>query len=179
MILDSSCSSLCPIHWNQRLNREWRYSWSSADRRCSNYIWVINDYILYKGASYIRGFMVYIWNASCFYFVRYTTDGRNWTKWFPIRYDLLAKNLDLMLLTGPSIAGWSGWWWYTPQHQCVRPSCGGLLPCWPPYTSAVTCTTTYYHDSQQHMSGHFPPQLQSNKLWWSQLWWTVIPNHPG
>ena len=34
--------------------REWRCSWSSADRRCSNYIWVINNFIAYQGASYIR-----------------------------------------------------------------------------------------------------------------------------
>ena len=54
----SSCSCLCPIHWNQGLNREWRCSWSSADRRCSNYIWVINNYIPYKGASYIRDLTV-------------------------------------------------------------------------------------------------------------------------
>ena len=26
---------------------EWRCSWSSADRRCSNYIWVINNFIAY------------------------------------------------------------------------------------------------------------------------------------
>ena len=36
-----SCSCLCPIHWNQVLSREWRCSWSSTDRRCSNYIEVI------------------------------------------------------------------------------------------------------------------------------------------
>ena len=40
------------------LSREWRCSWSSADRRCSNYIWVINNFIAYQGASYIRGFTV-------------------------------------------------------------------------------------------------------------------------
>ena len=34
------------------------YSWSSADRRCSNYIWVIDNYIAYEGAPYIRGFTV-------------------------------------------------------------------------------------------------------------------------
>ena len=33
------------IHWSQWLSREWRCSWSSADRWCSNYIWVINDFI--------------------------------------------------------------------------------------------------------------------------------------
>ena len=41
MFLVSSCSCLCPIHWSQVLSREWRCSWSSADRRCSNYIWMI------------------------------------------------------------------------------------------------------------------------------------------
>ena len=58
MSLVSSCSCLCPIHWNQVLSWEWRCSWSSADRRCSNYIWVINDFIAYWGASYIRGLTV-------------------------------------------------------------------------------------------------------------------------
>ena len=58
MILISSCRCLCPIHWNQGLNWEWRCSWSSADRRCSNHIWVINDYIAYRGETYIRVSMV-------------------------------------------------------------------------------------------------------------------------
>ena len=42
-----SCSCLCPIHWSQVLSREWRCSWSSADRRCFNYIWVIHNLIAY------------------------------------------------------------------------------------------------------------------------------------
>ena len=45
MFLVSSCSCLCPIQWGQVLSREWRCSWSSADRRCSNYIWVIDNFI--------------------------------------------------------------------------------------------------------------------------------------
>ena len=40
------------------LSREWRCSWSSADRRCSNYIWVIDNFIAYYGVWYIRGFTV-------------------------------------------------------------------------------------------------------------------------
>ena len=56
----TSCSCLCPIHWSQVLSWEWRCSWSSADRRCSNYIWVTNNLIAYKGATYIRGLMVLI-----------------------------------------------------------------------------------------------------------------------
>ena len=58
LFLSSSC--LCPIHWSQVLGREWRYSWSSADRQCSNYIWVINNFVAYWGATYIRGLVVCI-----------------------------------------------------------------------------------------------------------------------
>ena len=43
----SSCNCLRLIHWKQVLSWEWRCSWSSADRRCSNYIWVINNFIAY------------------------------------------------------------------------------------------------------------------------------------
>ena len=50
-------SSLRPIHWSQ-LSREWRCSCSSADRRCSNYIWLINNVIAYQGVTYIRGLTV-------------------------------------------------------------------------------------------------------------------------
>ena len=46
-VLVSSCSCFCPIQWSQVLSRERRCSWSSADRRCSNYIWVIDNFIAY------------------------------------------------------------------------------------------------------------------------------------
>ena len=42
MFLVSSCSCLCAIYWSQVLVRPWRYSWTTANRRCSIYIWVIN-----------------------------------------------------------------------------------------------------------------------------------------
>ena len=58
MFLVSACSCLCAIYWNHMLSWEWRCCWSSADRRCANYIWVINNFIAYKGASYIRDFPV-------------------------------------------------------------------------------------------------------------------------
>ena len=47
MFLVSSRSCLRSIHWSQVLSWEWRCCWSSADRRCSNYIWVINNFIAY------------------------------------------------------------------------------------------------------------------------------------
>ena len=46
-----------PDCWSQVLSREWRCSWSSADRRCFNYIWacwVTSNVIAYWAASYIR-----------------------------------------------------------------------------------------------------------------------------
>ena len=33
----------------------WSCSWSSTDRRCSNYIYLINNFIIYCGVPYIRG----------------------------------------------------------------------------------------------------------------------------
>ena len=53
-----SCGCLRPIHLSQMLSLEWRYSRSRAKRRCSNYIWVINNFIAYKGATYIRSLTV-------------------------------------------------------------------------------------------------------------------------
>ena len=54
MFTVSSCSCLSPIQWSHVLSREWRCSWSSADRWCSNYIWVIDNFIAYQGVTYIR-----------------------------------------------------------------------------------------------------------------------------
>ena len=47
MFLAPPCSCLCSIHWSQVLSWEWICSSNSADRRCSNYIWVINKFIVY------------------------------------------------------------------------------------------------------------------------------------
>ena len=47
MFVVSSCSCLCQIQWGQVLSRGWSCSWSRADRRCSNYIWVINNFVAY------------------------------------------------------------------------------------------------------------------------------------
>ena len=60
MFIVSPCSWLCPIHWSQVLSRKRRCGWSSADRWCSNYIWVINNLIAFKGQSCISGLTVII-----------------------------------------------------------------------------------------------------------------------
>ena len=58
MFLVSACSCLCAMYWSQVLSGEWRCSWSSAERRRSNYIWVINNLIAYQGAAYISDLTV-------------------------------------------------------------------------------------------------------------------------
>ena len=50
--------SKCRIPWSPMSSQEWRCSWSSADRRCSNYIWVNDNFIAYWGSTYIRDFTV-------------------------------------------------------------------------------------------------------------------------
>ena len=55
----SSCSYLWALYWSNVLSQEWRCRWSSAGRRCSNYIWVINNFIAYWKAPYIRDLTVY------------------------------------------------------------------------------------------------------------------------
>ena len=54
IFLLSSYGCFLSIHWSQVLSREWRCSWSSADRRLSNYIWMINNFIVYESATYVR-----------------------------------------------------------------------------------------------------------------------------
>ena len=71
---------------------DWRCSWSSADMRCSNYIWVINNFIDYWGVTYIRGLMVCISkrtvdgiNLCCFLFFQ------TWGSWFNLGRDPPAQ----------------------------------------------------------------------------------------
>ena len=52
VLVNSSC--LCPIHWSRALRREWRCSWSSANRRCSSYNRVFSNFIANSGATYIE-----------------------------------------------------------------------------------------------------------------------------
>ena len=50
------------------LIRKWRCSWSNADRRCSNYIWVINNFIAHQGVSYNRCLTV-DWETPHFHWI--------------------------------------------------------------------------------------------------------------
>ena len=70
MFLISSCSCLCAIYWSQVLSWEWRCSWSSADRRCSNHIWVINNLIACQGGTYIGGLTLFTGKGKLTYYTR-------------------------------------------------------------------------------------------------------------
>ena len=59
MSLASFCNCLCRNYWKHMLSQEWRWSLSSADKRCSSYIWMINSFIAHQCATCIRGFTVY------------------------------------------------------------------------------------------------------------------------
>ena len=120
MILVSTCSCLCPSHWSQVLSREWRCSWSSADRRCSNYIWVIDNFITFYGASYIRDLTVVqpLWISTVF-----GEGPRDWHH--SIKYSILWSVEGMELESGMFyfifthfVQGWfitqsyDGWHWY-------------------------------------------------------------------
>ena len=60
-----SCSCIFPIHWNPLLSRELRCSWSSTDNRCSNYIWVMNKFIVCWSAFLSLGLNGLIWCIAC------------------------------------------------------------------------------------------------------------------
>ena len=103
MFLVSACICLCVIYWSQVLSGEWRCSWSSADRRCSNYIWVINNLIAYYSATYIRDLTV----------------GQHW----------LIKPLPEPILSeqcGWGLGGFLRWW--PPSTMWAGP----LIYLWPP-----------------------------------------------
>ena len=52
------CSWSYYLRWWLGTIRQRAISWSSADKRCSDYIWVIK-FLAYWGAAYIRGFTVF------------------------------------------------------------------------------------------------------------------------
>ena len=45
--------------------REWRCIWISAHRRCSNYMWVINNFIAYQDTTYSEGLKVISYGICC------------------------------------------------------------------------------------------------------------------
>ena len=105
MFLVSSHSCLQSIHWSQVLSWERRCSWSSADRRCSNNIWIINIFIAHKGVTYIR----------CF-----TVDELTACQQLKSLPSLSHRSLHLTLVTKRS----RSWSWMTYSHPLCSMSIG-------------------------------------------------------
>ena len=121
MYLVSSCSCLCPIHWSQVLSREWRCSWCSADRRWSNYIWVITNFIAYWGAPYIRGLTVHIVKMS--YFQQYVLS----------LTDITHECMHIILLPPITFSQWNKPWsnilWSVGQNDHTNISINCRVDC--------------------------------------------------
>ena len=106
MFLVSSCSCLCPIQWSQVLSREWRCSWS---RRCSNYIWVIDNFIAYWSASYIRDLTV----LNFLWFVK--NNGLPFARFYCL---LFSNNMVSFLLMQSGKQQWGPYEFISNQQFC-------------------------------------------------------------
>ena len=106
LLLVSSCSCLYPIRWSQVLSWEWRCSWSSADRRCTNYIWVIYNLIAHLSASYITDLTVRIFSVGsrlitcffCFYSSKYVVGNERYIYIYISIYIYLSVDIYKRLL---------------------------------------------------------------------------------
>ena len=91
-------SRLAFVHWSQVLSRQWRCSWSSADRRCSNYIWVINNFIACQGATCITGLTVVKTTSSVHIIDSPLQQGVSWGQWSLPQSDVYLKKIDGMVV---------------------------------------------------------------------------------
>ena len=133
MFLVSSYGCLCPIYWSHVLTGEWRCSWCSADRWCSNYIWVINNLIDNQSAPYIRDLTVSLWRFSChiFKFTGYWYfKGQHWVQCYLIISYIMMYMGDCFKLLILTLI-----YWYFFLHQFI--SDFGVALIW--YTGTWKC----------------------------------------
>ena len=134
MILISSWSRLCPILWSHVLSREWRCSWSSADRRCSNYIWVIDSSIAYQGASYIRDLTVTQWGRDKMAAIFQTTLSNAFSCMKMLQFQLRYL-WSLFLRVQLTIVHHWFWWWLGTDQATSHYLNQWLLVYWRIYAS--------------------------------------------
>ena len=146
MIFVSYRSCLCPIHWSQMLSREWRCSWSSADKRCSNYIWVNNSFIAFSCATYVRGLTVYMYIYIYIPFMIWGTDshlGGSWRQRFPMSFGTnnthtVWGDFLLVIYVHQFISSWNYIW-------CM------LLLCYQEHEIAFLCTDPWPFHCSEHL----------------------------
>ena len=75
-------------------SQEWRCRY----RRCSNHIWVINNFIVYQGATYVRSLMVVLYTTSD-YMWSYNNDYSTpiGSQWWNMRCPLGVRHLTSIL----------------------------------------------------------------------------------
>ena len=144
MFLVSTYSCPCRIHWSQVLSRTRRCTWSSADRCCSNYIWVINSFIAYWGVTYIRCIAVY-------------TSDNIYIYWFPCKRILPITSrltyVDFRFHVTNVLLVWLG-------NLCVLPSLGNYINMpnmmeWPrlaPYKPTTYCSNMLPNIARQYIT---------------------------
>ena len=106
-LLVSSCCFLCPIHWKQVLSRVWSWGWSSTDRRCSNHMWVINNFC---PLSYV--FIIEVWRWWWFYLTWMNALTR-------IGHYSHANSLALMYNSSKRNPKLLYWWFLCNIHVCM------------------------------------------------------------
>ena len=97
MFLVSFFTVFCLIHWGWVLSREWRWSLSSTDKRCSNYNWVINNFITQSGESYISGLtLVCMWSHCTWswdiHWIYHLPTGTNWISSQPLPKEITTNS---------------------------------------------------------------------------------------
>ena len=107
------------------LSREWRCSWSSADRRCSNYIWVINNLIAYLSASYIRDLTVR-GVFTCAGNGRRWSSGIMWIHQFPLVIRRASAKLENLFVTANFVSA-RAQLSKLERQQALPPNCGQIM----------------------------------------------------
>ena len=180
----SYCSCHCPINWSQVLSQEWRSSWSSANRRCSNYKWVINNFIQW-GVTYIRGLTVcYGWVCQL-----HNHCQNQWGSLAPwrcacnsqsskriSRIDILSNFCEIFLrwLFRDFTEDWSllvlvvTWCPQTKTHD--------LRHCWPSSMMPYQATRAEWgkHDGWRSMMHHIVRGNGWSFCWWKAIQWLSI-----
>ena len=155
----SSCNCLCPIHWSQVLSREWRCSWSSADRPIKVRL-ILETWRYFKIVGIQEG-RCFSWSIDII-IDNVRTWWRHQMEWFSTLLALCAGNslvtgefpsqrpvmqsfdvfFHLCLNKQLSKQSW-GWWFEMPScslwHHCNEAFCWATLQCHTP-------TTVSYHD---------------------------------
>ena len=125
MFLVSSCNFLCPISKRQVLSWERRCNWSSANRRYSDYIWVINKLIHTKVRLILE-----LWRHSSFNIITLQSVSRTPHEWISVRRYLWLCFHALLRIVQYFVTTLSTGIYYTQKklkHEYGHGLCTGIV----------------------------------------------------